>query len=586
MPEPMKTLARGLAPLLGALAIAVFAAGGPAGDGAAEGLFLARLAAGLLAATSFVAPRALDGALASILAVAAAWVLPAGPPRAVTVVALLAGALTLAIWRRLRADGGALGLARVAVPCAIGLQFLLRSDLLLGAPSPSVAFTLLVLPLVGGASAAWLAARHGVRAGIAAAAILCVGPGWNLTTTVALLALAAAGFLTRPKALATPSALPATAARILAALVILTPIAVNWRAGALTLTAAATLVLDRKRGVRDDEQPNSAWAVLPALVLLALQLVPQVRSHAPANALFLLPLLPAAILAALSGSFLALAATGLALAGASTLGGTAALAPAVGLAALARFAAPERERLASAAQGTWSAALLAATALAAAYPWLRPEPLRTALAALGLDLDPAAWPWLALPAALLALGLVLGVRRPGLLAVWSAAAAVLALAALALRGAERRLPLTQAEIVLDEQLNAQALALPVGDVLGRALVVDSAVLDGAELAAGTPVADLVIERAGGAADHVVLRVGNDTAEWAARRDDLRAAGLAPAPPAWISWVAGTTPPIFGQRYRARFVLAGHDALRSVTVHRAPTLPAATRVVIYGMEIAE
>jgi len=256
MPEPMKTLARGLAPLLGALAIAVFAAGGTPGDAAAEGLFLARLAAGLLAATSFVAPRALDGALASVLAVAAAWVLPAGPPRAASLVTLLAGALALAAWRRLRADGGALGLARIAVPCAVGLQFLLRSDLLLGAPTPSTAFTLLVLPLVGGASTAWLAGRRGVRAGIAAASVLCLGPGWNLTTTATLLVLAAADFLTGPGALATPAAQPSTPARVLAALAILAPIAVNWRAGALMLAAAGSRPLTTRAPV---SRTSTSW---------------------------------------------------------------------------------------------------------------------------------------------------------------------------------------------------------------------------------------------------------------------------------------------------------------------------------------
>jgi hypothetical protein len=128
MQRPMKTLARGVAPLLGALAIAIFAALGPPGDGAAEGLFLARLAAGLLAAASWVAPRAIDGAVASILTVATAFLLPAGPPRGATLVALLGGVLALATWRRAR-QGGARALAGVAAPLAVALQFLLRSDL-------------------------------------------------------------------------------------------------------------------------------------------------------------------------------------------------------------------------------------------------------------------------------------------------------------------------------------------------------------------------------------------------------------------------------------------------------------------------
>ena len=591
MQRPMKTLARGVAPLLGALAIAIFAALGPPGDAAAEGLFLARMAAGLLAAASWVAPRAVDGALASVLTVAAAFLLPAGPPRGATVVALLCGALALAVWRRARA-GGAGALAQVAAPLAIGIQFLLRSDLLLGTPTRASALTLLVLPLVAGAGIVWLGARHGARAWIAAAALLAVGPGWNLTTTVALLAVAAASFLAGAPAVAAPDATPAlpsrgvalAAPRILALLVLLAPLAGNWRAGLLSLAAAMTLFLD----LHLDRAGAPAWrlarVVLPALVLAAVfALVP----HPVGNlrlVLLALPLLPAAVLSAGLGSARGLAAAFLAVAGADALGGSSALAPAVALGALAALGDPARERWLAYAQAAWSGLLLGAVALCAAYPWLRPEPLRAALALFGAEPTTAGAVGLLLPVALLAFGLVLAGERRRWLALWSAAAIAIVFAALAAHGAGRRTPLVATELVLVGETE-QHLALPAGTV-GRRLIVDSALLDGAALPFGTPVAEVALEHAGGSVERLTLRAGSDTGEWAARRADLRAAGLAAAPEAWVSWVAGTAPPIFGQRYRARFALSIDGALQSVVVRRAATLPPEARVVIYDLEIVE
>jgi len=591
----MRTLARGVAPLLGALAIAVFAAGGSPGDAAAEGLFLARLAAGVLAAISWVAPQVLDGALAAGLVVAGAWVLPAGPPRAASVVAMLAAGLALAVWRRIHSEGVVRGLSIAAVPLAIGLQFLLRSDLLLGAPSPRAAFTLLLLPIVGGASCAWLGRRHGARAAIATGALLCVGPGWNLTTTATLLALAAASSLAAPVGAERDRhlGLPDAARRTLVGVAILAPLAGNWRAGLLVLAAAAALVASQGWSTTAPRAlVRALLTVLPALLLLALFLALPAHdgrpgAHLQPMMLLALPLLPAALLAALTGNLRALAAILLAAAGTSALGGSSALAPAVALAALAGFGNGGRERWLVAGQGAWSAALLGLTTVLAAYPWLRPEPLPAALNAFGLDPVAAHWPWLAVPALVLAGGLFLvGSERAAPARLCSVLAALLALAALVGHTGARRLPLVITETVLAGGSAERRFTVPADGASDRHLILDSALLDGAGLAPGAAVADVAVQHVDGRVERFAVRAGRETGDWAARRPDLRAAGLAPAPQAWLSWIAGTAPPVFGQRYRARFDLAQGSPLRAIVVSPTPGMPTTTSVVIYGLEVVQ
>jgi hypothetical protein len=575
MLPPMNAFARGVAPLLGALAIAVYGAGGPPGDGRAEALFLARLAVGLLAATSWIAPRAGFGAAASALAFTAAWTLPAGPPRAATLVVLLAGALAVATLLRLRR--GVAAVAEVGVALAVGVQFLLRSDLLLGAPSPRTAFTLLLLPAVAGGATAWLARRHGLRAWIAAAGVACVGPGFNLTGAATLLALAAATHL--------EERLGSRVSRAIAILLIAAPLLGSWRAG-LLIAAAATATISFPRSGRG--LPVAAAAALAALFVAF-----PAPAAQPWDATLVLALVPVAAVTALSGRLPAVAAVLLAIAGGFAVGGLSGLAPAIGCGALAALAEPERERFCAEAQAVWSGALLLLTALVACYPWLRPEPARAALELLGLrPSGSGALAPLRIAIPFLALGLAWTLaRRPAWRRTWGWLAVAGVVAMLGARGFGLRAPLvTGAEVTLTGERPTLRLPLPEGAPerplesprAGLAVVLDTTLLDAAALPAGAPAAEITVEHATDAPERFSLRAGQHTGDWAAQRADLR--GLAPAPVAWISWVAATTPPIFGQRYRARFELVAPSAVRAVTIARAPALPPGAAVVVYGAEV--
>lgn len=559
----MRALARGAGPLLGALAIAVFAAGGPPGDGRAEGLYLARLAVGVLAAASFTAPRPSFGALASVLVTAAAWILPAGPPRGTVVVALLAGALAVAAFERLRRvpEAEAAGsLGAIAVPCAIGLQMLLRSDLLLGPVTWRLALTLFLLPVVAGTAVGVLARRGAARAAIAGMSLLALGPGWNATTVATLVGLAIADRLGRARG---------RGERLALGLVALLPLAVSWRAGLLlALAAAALFFADRRRPV---------WTMVPAAAGLALgSLLTLTPPGDPATAWLVLPLLPMAALAVLLGDVGAIAGALLAVTGGLLLGGASALAPGVALATLAVRARAAASPVV-AWQARWTATLLLLTTLAAAYPWLRADPLRAALASFGLG-PPGLR--LALPLVVIAAAAATA-ARPRLRSACGWLAVLAAAAALVGPAIGARTPLLASEAVLSATEPARTLEV-APESAARVLVVDTALLDGAALAAGTEVAAIAVTHADGMVDDLRVRAGDDTGDWAARRADLRAATA----PHWLTWVAATEPPLFGQRYRAHLALRSTAPVRSVVVRRAATLPAATRVVLYAAELVQ
>jgi hypothetical protein len=78
----------------------------------------------------------------------------------------------------------------------------------------------------------------------------------------------------------------------------------------------------------------------------------------------------------------------------------------------------------------------------------------------------------------------------------------------------------------------------------------------------------------------VLRAGEGTGEWAARRPDVARTG-APAPSPWISWVAGS---FLGQRYRSAWTLPRPERALSIRVERAPGVPADLEIAVYQVEI--
>ncbi len=249
-PSIQRWLSRAAVAAAAPAAIAAFAVHETDPAAAAEGLYLARLTAGILLAVAVLAPagtgggRRPGGALAAsadaelglgaTLAVTAAWALPAGPLRGAAVVLVLTACLALTAARRLIAatdrrrrweergtDSAVVpvvperaGAARgwqghLVAACALclGCQVLLRGELLLAigaAGATGVAgarpwAALVALPLAAGAALALLWRRYGALPALAAgAAAAALAPGWTVATTLALIALAGGSQLAAP----------------------------------------------------------------------------------------------------------------------------------------------------------------------------------------------------------------------------------------------------------------------------------------------------------------------------------------------------------------------------------------------------
>lgn len=201
---------------------------------AAEGLFLGELAAAVLLAVAALAPApAFELGVGSVLTLTAVWALPAGSIRGASVMLLLAAAFTIASLRAVRRLGAGLPALplSVSIPLALGVQFLLRSELLFEPVTSRSLIALLALPMAGGAAMSLLARRLGgpLALGLAGLALL-FGPGWNVTTTLGTIALAAVSLLLRQ------SYRPAWSAGFgIAVLVLLVPTALldayPWRRG-------------------------------------------------------------------------------------------------------------------------------------------------------------------------------------------------------------------------------------------------------------------------------------------------------------------------------------------------------------------
>lgn len=158
-----------------------------------EGLFLGELAAAVLLVVAALAPApAFELGLGSVLAVTAVWALPPGPGRGAAVMLLLVATFAAACVRRL--SSSELPMA-VSIPFALGLQLLLRSELLFEPVGLRTLVALLALPVAAGVALAFLAVRQGGEIALLASGVAVLfGPGWNVTTTLALIAVSALGF--------------------------------------------------------------------------------------------------------------------------------------------------------------------------------------------------------------------------------------------------------------------------------------------------------------------------------------------------------------------------------------------------------
>jgi hypothetical protein len=534
---------------------------------AAESFYLAFLATPvLLSAAALAVPPAFELGAGAALAVACVWSLPPGPGRGAALVALLVALVAVVAARRLAALGDALP-SSAAVPLALGLQLLLRGDQLL-APrlDPHTLVIFLGLPLAAAAATSILAAHHGLPRALGAAALaVLLAPGWNVASTLALVALAAGSRFAAERR--------------------------DWRYLLLPLLAVPVLW-----------EPRSGWGAAVAGALLAF------------------PAWPFAVVALAAGVGLGALVIGAPVPGLLGLAGLVLLAPGVALPAARRrwlavtaallaafvpwipdrsvLAAPlglaalgtREEGPASAAERFWRGALLAGVCLTAAYPWIRRDALSAVLTGLGMG---ARFPLALVPAALLLAlwGLErLSARGPGDVpafvsprlgaSVAGVAVAVALFAHLPARIVQLLPAATAVRLTADRPSwsgELPAAASPAAP--GRALIVESSLANGAALPRGTPVAEVI---AAGGVRHA-LRAGFETGEWAARRPDVAVYAKFSTPDAWMSWVVDD---FFAQRYRARFVLpanaAGGSGRMPLRIERSPKLPREVEIALHAV----
>jgi hypothetical protein len=591
---------RVLVPLAALAAMAAFAARETAPAGAAESAYLAVLATAVLLAVGFLARwPAIELGLGATLATAAVWTLPAGPGRGMAVVLVLMATVAVAAGRFLlwigaphcrdapwgvsgkeyasprtfkdpspRGDAprgvstvGGDGVFSLLIPLALALQFLLRGELLF-APALSLRtlVALLALPVAGAAAVAVLARRHGASCAlIAGATAILLAPGFNVASTLSLIALAAGDLLAWEDL--------GWRAKVAAWAVLLAPIL--WEPGPGLAAAVCAVALWRPRVALALAVPAAAglgwlygmpWQAMARQLawlplLLPAALVPE-RRRVP-------EILTAALIAAAVPQVPNL----------STLAAPLGLA-ALGLRRNGGFSVPQR---------VWTGALLGGTALLASYPWLRAEPLAEALALLGLPPGPALAAWVAVVFLTLAgLGVWMGrgwsePLRSARLAGLAAACVVLALL-LGLPAPGRELLAPEVPVVLDGAHPVWEARIPATRV--RSVMLESYLANGAGLAHGTPVATVRLRDAGGRTVAWTLRAGQDVGEWAARRPDVARAG-GRSPRAWISWVAGD---FFGQRYRCRWRLPEADRYVELRIERAAAVPPELQLALCQLEV--
>jgi hypothetical protein len=560
-----------LVPLAALAAMASFAAREIEPSGAAESAYLAVLATAVLLAVGFLARwPAVELGLGATLATAAVWSLPSGPGRGVAVVLVLIATVAVAAGGQLLRVGADLDgragarpalFLRSLIPLALALQFLLRGELLF-APALSIRtlVALVALPVAGAAAVAVLARRHGACfALLAGATAIVLAPGFNVASTLALIALAACDLLAwedldwRAKAAAW--------------IVLLAPIL--WEPGPGIAAAVCALALWR---------PRIALALaVPAAAGLGwfFQMPWETLVHQLAWLPLLLPaaLVPERERLEQALTAVLIAATVPRVPDLSTLAAPLALA-ALGLRRNGALSVPQR---------VWTGTLLGGTALLASYPWLREEPLAEALSLLGLPPGPALAVWVVLVfLALAGIGAWMGrgwsePLRSARLAGLAAACVVLALLmGLPAPGMELLAP--EVPVVLDAAHPSWEAEMPQSPV--RIVVVESNLANGAGLAHGTPVATVHLRDSRGRTMAWTLRAGQDVGEWAARRQDLVRTG-ARSPRAWISWVAGD---FFGQRYRCRWRLPQSDNYVQLWIERAAAAPPDLQLALYQLEV--
>lgn len=533
----------------------------------AEGRFLALEIGIALAAIGWLACRTLLAQWIAGATLLAFVGLPASPTRSAVVGGILLfgfllAAAPLALRRR---DGFGATLADFFF-LALGLQVLTRPDLLLQ-PYSLRSAALVLMPLLAALALEVLAHRHGnERALLALAVVALLAPGLNVHATLLLLAAAAgtwagdenndllsrgaaAAFLVLPLLVRWPTGLLASA---LGATLLIEGLAPRRTAlPAFFATIAATLSAGRPAG-----EPLDAFLLAAALTPAAFAVTGEARQRVAA------------------GVFLIFGAAWLA----QDLEGWAA-------GALLLALSVPVERPAGLAQRAFTLALLAGGVGLASFPWLRPEPL----AEIWRLLTPSPISFFSLACALVLVPGLVAERLPDtwkqrLPANWPLVAAGLGIG-IALLAAMPPAGLSLLRSGPQALVEARpSLRLEIGTFPCRQVVVDSQLFHGAELAPGQEVARLIfLGKSGEELLVLPLRAGDDTADWAAAREDLERRPDFRAPRPWLSQVAPTGT-FFSGRFRRRFDLPKTIDAVAVELRRADGLPGPLQVALHELEL--
>lgn len=507
-------------------------------------------------------------AVIALLAELGLWALPPGDIRAASISALLVIGLALVTYERVRQ--GLDKLTGEPVAWALAAQALLRPELYL-APrfGPEFLLEALVIPIFAAAAALRLAQREGQQLWLAFLAIVTIDRGFGVEVALTLVVLAALRALRAIRASRATTAVPrlretaawtacaliliSTASRDPLALVAVVSVAAagslllaNRKVAAVGATAALAGVLIFTGGETDLDGSIQTLA----LGLMALPLAVSV----PANRRIRV-------------------ATGVVLVAAASVQ----LPPGVALAAplvVVASALPDRgQRLGI--QAAWVGLLSLFAGLTAAYPWLRASPFESALAGFGLNPDVKS-----AAIVLVSFWLVAFVARRSspVRPAGLTAGVMLVLAAVFLLTNPPLELLETDSFTLDAANNSQVYLM---NRKIRQVTLDTYASNTTRLAHKSPVGRIVIEGDEGIERVLLLTLGAETGEWAARRPGHESASRAPR--AWISWLTSDGS-YFAQRYRARWTLDPPVVAHSLRIEREDSLPEDVELAVFQVGV--
>ncbi len=528
---------------------------------AAQSAFLALVIGGVLAALAVLARSGTQLATIAFMATALTALTGQGPHRSAAVFLFLTAALGWVSLSRKKSfstvESGTAELSSAFLPelaaLAISLQLLLRTDLLLPPIfDPRTLVSLFALPVAVAGSTFLLSRAWGLRAAwLAAGVAATLGPGWNVTSTLALTSLAAGTTLADRQL--------HTAWRVAALSMLFIPVYWDPLLGTLiALTGAAPALRGR-----------TGWIV----PLFGGMVVAHVLDQAP---VYPGPILDLWLLTALTLPSLLLAprklrsflVRGLLLALAAAVVAPRPEALVAGL-ALAALTLGEVRRVSS-FQDAWSAGLLFAVTILAAPPWRRAFPLEALLELFHLDIRSTVLIVL-LATTLLSMAPRRFVRHAGVLA-----ALLILLLGLRAVPVTEEVPIAWQRVVLSPAQTTWRATLPVKLEPKEisTIFLESHLIGGEDIPDGTWIAILRIKTEDGTLVRRRVLAGEHTAAVSDEGTTV---------PVRLSQLSADSTD-FVPRFSGIFDLDAPAHIERVTLRLNPDLPEETRWMVYRMEM--